>query len=610
MREATLAAERYTADAVLKSESGAVRWLATEENGRRVAMALVSKARADEVSAARGVQHRHLAGLIDVMHSFDPALLPEGVDAPAGSAIVVAEYVPGRTLQQLLPERVSAVKAVAWLLRLIEAVQALHARGAVHGAISPFSVVAEPEGRGIAPVLVQLQAPAVGAYCPPERLKGGAPSPSDDVWALHATLYAAITGKLPFEASERDALVKQTLVGRPQTLSQVGIDEPALWEIIVRGLTGERRMRVTELAELSRALDAWERDPRAMPARRPPPPRQAPRVEANPAQAAEPVLFDAASLPIDFGAAAALRSAPRAKLASASGTGPHRALPPPLPVALPSELPRPAQPPSLGELASQLPRTATPPPLPAAQPNVVARISKRLSFNPFERKRKLWPIVAAAACAGGLVVYVVVATTQEAPAKSPPPEVASVAAAPAKARAPEKPKLSLADQRESCGRSYFPDRAFADGENFAFLCEDGDFREISRKVFALAKQQPLTAAASAASSKDAASVGLGWYELPATGIIRKSCCASSPPVILPETPGWCEQLQSAVRQIADDSARSGDLAPVARSYDKAVTCLFANRIARPYAYDAPPSPAQRAAFQHFLSQAAISEARR
>jgi hypothetical protein len=81
-------------------------------------------------------------------------------------------------------------------------------------------------------------------------------------------------------------------------------------------------------------------------------------------------------------------------------------------------------------------------------------------------------------------------------------------------------------------------------------------------------------------------------------------------VILPSTPGWCEQLQSAVRQIADDSARSGDLAPVARSYDKAVNCLFANHIARPYAYESPPTVTQRAAFQHFLSLAAISEARR
>ncbi|MFZ5894528.1 MAG: serine/threonine protein kinase [Myxococcota bacterium] len=607
MRESTLLAERYTVDAAVKSEGGATRWLAAEAgSGRRVLMALVSKQRADELALARAAQHRHLAGLLDILRSFDAALLPPGVEAEESSAIAVAEYVPGRNLQQLFPERLSPVKAVGWVLRLIEAVQALHTAGAVHGAISPYSIVAEPEGRGIAPVLTQLGAPPIGAYCPPERLKGGPPSQSDDVWALHATLYAALTGKAPYDANERDALVKQTLISKPQSLMQLGINEPALWEIISRGLVGERRLRVVELAELSKALDAWERDPRAMPARRAPATRQAPRLETNAAPAAEPVLFDVSALPADFGVAESLRSSPRVKMASASGTGPHRAMPPPLPPEARSIQPSA---PTLNQLASQLPRTATPPPLPPPLPSVAARISKRLSFNPFERKRKLWPVIAGAAAAGGLVVYIAIATTQEAPAAPPPREAVPAVAAP-KARAPEKPKRSAAEEREVCARSYFPERDFAADVDFAFLCEDGDFRETSRKVFSLAKQQQLTAAASTEKSKDAASVGLGWYELPAAGIMRKSCCQSSAPVALPETPGWCEQLQTAVRQIADDSARAGDLAPVARAYDKAVACLYANRISRPYTYESQPTPAQRAAFQHFLSLAAISEARR
>jgi len=607
MRESTLLAEqRYTADAVLRTEPGATRWLATEaDSGRRVVMALVSKARAEELAPARGVTHRHLGAISDLVHGFDPALLPNGVTATADSVVAVAEHVPGRTLQQNFPERVSPVKAVAWILRLIEAVQALHARGAVHGAISPFTVVAEPEGRGIAPVLTQLGAPPIGAYCPPERLKGGAPSVTDDVWALHAMLYAALTGRPPFDASEREALAKQALIMKPPPLSQLGVNEPALWEIVSRGLVGERRLRVVELAEFSRALDAWERDPRAMPGRRPPAPQRPVRAEVNPKPPAESVLCDLSVLPADFGASEALRSAPRAKLASASGTGPNRALPPPLPPGAPLV----QAPPTLGELASQLPRAPVPPPLPPTPPSVVARISKRLSFNPFERKRKLWPIVVAAAAAGGLVVYVAIATTQEAPAAPPPREVAQAPAAP-KPRVAEKAKRSAAEERETCARSYFPERVFAEGASFAFLCEDGDFRETSRNVFALAKQQPLSAEAASANAKDAASTGLGWYELPAAGIMRKSCCASSAQLTLPETSGWCEQLQSAVRQIADDSARSGDLAPVARSYDKAVNCLFANHIARPYTYDSPPTPVQRAAFQHFLSLAAISEARR
>jgi hypothetical protein len=104
--------------------------------------------------------------------------------------------------------------------------------------------------------------------------------------------------------------------------------------------------------------------------------------------------------------------------------------------------------------------------------------------------------------------------------------------------------------------------------------------------------------------------GLDWYELPATAIIRKSCCDGATPVILPETPGWCEQLQTVVRRIADDSSKAGDLAPGARAFDKAVACLFANKVGKWYAYEKAPTDANRQAFQQFLSRAAISEARR
>jgi hypothetical protein len=104
--------------------------------------------------------------------------------------------------------------------------------------------------------------------------------------------------------------------------------------------------------------------------------------------------------------------------------------------------------------------------------------------------------------------------------------------------------------------------------------------------------------------------GLDWYELPATAIIRRHCCAAAAPLTLPESAGWCEQLQSAVRRVADDSGKAVDLAPAARDFDKAVNCLFANKIARPYVYDKPPTDLNRAAFQQFLGRAAVSDARR
>ncbi|HEY0466123.1 MAG TPA: hypothetical protein VGC79_18060, partial [Polyangiaceae bacterium] len=251
---------------------------------------------------------------------------------------------------------------------------------------------------------------------------------------------------------------------------------------------------------------------------------------------------------------------------------------------------------------------------PRAVGNVALSITKKISINPFERKRSVWPLVVIAAIVGGGGVYLAVA-----PDAAQPPlqkEVVAPAAVLAKASQPARPKLSAGERRDACVASYFDPGAFETGQNFGFVCGDGDFRDVATQLQRLARPtrargddagaapEPTRADAAARAS------GLDWYELPATAIIRKSCCDGATPITLPETPGWCEQLQTVVRRIADDSSKAGDLAPGARSFDKAVSCLFANRVGKMYSYEKAPTAANRAAFQQFLSRAAISEARR
>src|SRR6188768_27810 len=272
-------AGRFGYAGALKNSQPLERWVGVEQDsGRRVILAVADAGRLSTLESARGVKHRHLTSMLEIARDVDPGSLPSGRGLAPGFGVAVAEFVPGTTLHsELTRAAMSPLKAVAWILRVADAMQALHSAGAVHGALSPRSLIAEPEGRAIAPVLSQLVAPALGAYCPPERLKGSAETSPDDVWALHATLYAALTRQAPFNAASRDALLKQMLSGRPKPLSAFGIDEPALQEILDRGLAYEKRVRVTELFELIATLDGWERDPRAMPGKRQIPPRPASR---------------------------------------------------------------------------------------------------------------------------------------------------------------------------------------------------------------------------------------------------------------------------------------------------------------------------------------------
>jgi hypothetical protein len=607
----------------LKNSQSALRWVAIEsESGRRVVLAVADSGRLTTLDSARGVKHRHLTCVIEVVRDVDIASLPGGNALPAGFGVAVAEFVPGKTLHSELAQGgMNPAKAVAWILRLADALQVLHDAGAVHGVLSPRSVVAVPEGRAIAPVLSQLVAPGIGAFCPPERLKGSAETVPDDVWALHATLYTALTRQPPYRALTRDALLKQMLAGRPKPLSAFGIDEPALQEILDRGLAYEKRVRVTELSEFVQTLDGWERDPRAMPEKRQVPPRPAPRSLMDIVGGSglgkdrdDGIVIDDAALPDDEGtelnpkpaaSPAPARTPPVPPVARASGSGPAAGQPiPPPSEALGSAPNNTGYPTALANAAVAVPGVS---------------LKRPISINPFERKRSVWPLVLIAALAGGGGVYLAVA-----PDADPPERKVEEPAAPVvipKAPQPERKKLSADEALDSCVASYFDVGAFDSTQNFSFVCADGDFRETARHLYQLAHIPPVAGADAAAPSpvegvhggdmgSHAPTFGLAWYELPATAIIRRSCCESATPVTLPETPGWCEQLQAVVRQIADDSGKAGDLAPGARSFDKAVACLFANKVLRPYPYDKAPSDLNRAAFQQFLSRAAISEARR
>jgi hypothetical protein len=295
----------------------------------------------------------------------------------------------------------------------------------------------------------------------------------------------------------------------------------------------------------------------------------------------------------------------------------------PTPAALP--LPPPAVPPlspaataaplrdALGvelqpvKRASSFPRTVG---------NVALSITKKISINPFERKRSVWPLVVIAAIVGGGGVYLAVAP--DAPLPPPKKEVAAAAVVVPKASQPGRPKLSAGERRDACVASYFDPGAFEPGQNFVFVCADGDLRDAASQLQRLVRPSAVRvddagAGATPEATRGDAGVhatGLDWYELPATAIIRKSCCDGAAPISLPQTPGWCEQLQTVVRRIADDSSKAGDLAPGARSFDRAVACLFANRVGKTYSYEKAPTAANRDAFQQFLSRAAISEARR
>ena len=160
-----------------------------------------------------------------------------------GRPWLVMEYVEGQTLAdeishagQLSPQRVADIGS-----QLAGALARAHERGIVHRDIKPGNVLIDKAGRpkisdfGIARRKGDEQLTQIGfltgtpGYLSPELARGGDPHSASDVWALGATLYAAVEGQPPYEPNSNPTALLQTIATQPpRPMSHAGAVGPAI----------------------------------------------------------------------------------------------------------------------------------------------------------------------------------------------------------------------------------------------------------------------------------------------------------------------------------------------------------------------------------------------
>jgi serine/threonine protein kinase len=195
-----------------------------------------------------------------------------------GDPYLVMELVQGETLAAQVKRevRIPAIRAVQTLLPIVDGLRMAHDKGIVHRDIKPDNVflAADALGRrqpklldfGIAKVDKQIDGrlTQVGAvlgspdYMSPEQALGlDDIDERTDIWSLCVVLYEVITGTVPFQKPNYNALMHAIINEDPTPSVDCGAGDRSLWQVIDRGLKKQREDRFQTVTDLGEALALW-----------------------------------------------------------------------------------------------------------------------------------------------------------------------------------------------------------------------------------------------------------------------------------------------------------------------------------------------------------------
>ncbi|HEU5031063.1 MAG TPA: serine/threonine-protein kinase [Spirillospora sp.] len=202
-----------------------VVYLGADPEGRNVAIKVLRPAVAGDATA-----RRRLAREVDSMRRVHSPHVAEILDADvtADQPYIVTQYVPGRTLEEVVEEGgpIYGPGLQRLTVGLASALSAIHGAGIVHRDLKPGNVMivdGEPVviDFGIAQGADATRLTATGmvigtpGYLAPEIIEGEDAGPPSDVHALAGTVAYAATGRPPFGSGTFESIFYKIMQGTP-----------------------------------------------------------------------------------------------------------------------------------------------------------------------------------------------------------------------------------------------------------------------------------------------------------------------------------------------------------------------------------------------------------
>ncbi|MBM4223288.1 MAG: CHASE2 domain-containing protein [Gammaproteobacteria bacterium] len=245
-------------DAVLQQRV-ALKRLPPELSGDIVGMETLRQ----EASKSQRLAHPSIVRVNDLHYDNTGAFISmEFVDGQSGVVWRLAQQQSVATWAALTP----------LVTQLLDALEYAHGEGVIHREIKPSNILVDARGRaklldfGIAATLshtmnhASLQHVRAGTpnYMSPQQLEGRLPKPTDDIYALGATLYEFLTGKPPFHSgdipSQLAHVAPTPLADRMKELGVTNPVPPNVAEAILACLAKNPEERPQTATDLSRRL--------------------------------------------------------------------------------------------------------------------------------------------------------------------------------------------------------------------------------------------------------------------------------------------------------------------------------------------------------------------